>query len=40
MEAELSTLLGGQPVDMRTPKDLGLYFSNEVMRSSQVQYAR
>jgi predicted nucleotidyltransferase len=40
MEAELSTLLGGQPVDMRTPKDLGLYFRDEVMRSSPVQYAR
>jgi predicted nucleotidyltransferase len=40
MEAELSTLLGGQPVDMRTPMDLSRYFRDEVMRSSQVQYAR
>ena len=40
MEAELSTLLDGRTVDMRTPKDLSRYFRDEVMRSSQVQYAR
>jgi hypothetical protein len=40
MEAELSTLLDGLPVDMRTPKDLSRYFRNEVIRSSQIQYAR
>jgi len=40
MEAELSALLDGQPVDMRTPKDLSRFFRDQVMRSSQVQYAR
>jgi predicted nucleotidyltransferase len=40
MERELSTLLGGRTVDLRTPKDLSRYFRDEVIRSSQVQYAR
>ena len=40
MESELSDLLDGQAVDLRTPKDLGRYFRDEVIRSSQVQYAR
>jgi predicted nucleotidyltransferase len=40
MEAELSSLLDGRPVDMRTPKDLSRYFRDEVVRTSEVQYAR
>ena len=40
MEYELSTLLGGQTVDMRTPMDLSRCFRDAVVRSSQVQYAR
>jgi predicted nucleotidyltransferase len=40
MEHELSTLLGGLTVDLRTPNDLSHYFRDEVIRSSQVQYAR
>ena len=40
MERELSTILGGRTVDLRTPKDLSRYFRDEVIRSSQVQYAR
>lgn len=40
MEHELSVLLGGRPVDLRTPKDLSRYFRDKVIRSSQVQYAR
>jgi predicted nucleotidyltransferase len=40
MECELSTVLDGQPVDMRTPKDLSRHFKDEVMRSSQIQYER
>ncbi len=40
MEQELSTILGGRPVDLRTPQDLSRYFRDEVVRSSQVQYAR
>jgi predicted nucleotidyltransferase len=39
MEAELSTLLDGRRVDMRTPKDLSRYFRDEVIQTSQVQYA-
>lgn len=40
MEAELSSLLGGQRVDLRTPRDLSRYFRDEVVRTAQVQYAR
>ena len=40
MERELSTLLGGQTVDLRTSEDLSRYFREEVIKSSQVQYAR
>ena len=40
MELELSALLGGRKVDLRTPKDLSRYFRDRVIRSSKVQYAR
>ena len=40
MEIELSGLLGGQKVDLRTPEDLSRYFRDEVVRTAQVQYAR
>ncbi|MBE0617429.1 MAG: nucleotidyltransferase family protein [Proteobacteria bacterium] len=40
MEAELSELLGGRPVDLRTPQDLSRYFREDVLRSAEVQYAR
>ena len=40
MEHELSTLLGGRTVDLRTPGDLSRYFRDEVIRSSEVQYER
>ena len=40
MEHELSTILGGRPVDLRTPNDLSRHFRDEVIRSSQVQYAQ
>ncbi len=40
MERELSVILGGRTVDLRTPNDLSRYFRDEVIRSSQVQYAR
>ena len=39
MERELSVILG-QRVDLRTPADLSRYFRENVMQSSQVQYAR
>ena len=39
IEAELSSLIGGRPVDLRTPQDLSLHFRDEVMRNANVQYA-
>lgn len=40
MEAELSSLLGGRRVDLRTPNDLSRYFRDDVMRHAEVQFAR
>jgi predicted nucleotidyltransferase len=40
MEEELSKLLGGRKVDLRTPQDLSRYFREEVLASAAVQYAR
>ena len=40
MEAELSALLGGRSVDLRTPEDLSRYFRDEVIRTAEVQFAR
>ena len=39
MEEELSKLIGGRKVDLRTPKDLSKYFRDEVIKGSVVQYA-
>ena len=39
IEAELSALLGGRRVDLRTAGDLSRYFRDEVVRSAEVQYA-
>lgn len=39
MERELSALLGGRKVDLRTPEDLSRYFREEVMAAAEVQYA-
>jgi hypothetical protein len=39
IEAELSALLGGRKVDLRTARDLSLHFRGEVMRTAEVQYA-
>jgi len=39
MEQELSGLLGGRKVDLRTPQDLSRYFREEVVRTSEVQFA-
>ena len=38
MEEELSSLLGGRKVDLRTPEDLSRYFRDEVLAQSRVQY--
>ena len=40
MEAELSELLGGRIVDLRTPADLSRYFRDDVLRTAAVQHAR
>ncbi|MEW6497906.1 MAG: nucleotidyltransferase family protein [Cyanobacteriota bacterium] len=38
MEMELSELLEGRKIDLRTPEELSLYFRDRVMASSVVQY--
>ena len=39
MEEELSALLAGRKVDMRTPEDLSRYFRDNVVAQAEVQYA-
>jgi uncharacterized protein len=39
MESELSSLLGGRRIDLRTPQDLSRFFRDEVLRTARVQYA-
>lgn len=39
MEQELSSLLNGRKVDLRTPGDLSRYFRQQVMEEAEVQYA-
>ena len=39
IESELSDLLGGRRIDLRTPRELSRYFRDEVVRAAQVQYA-
>ena len=38
IEQELSALLDGRPVDVRTAADLSRYFRDEVLREAEVQY--
>ena len=40
MERELSSLLGGRTVEIRTPGDLSRYFRDEVMESAETLYAQ
>lgn len=40
MEDELSRLLGGRKVDLRTPQDLSRYFRDKVVEGAEVQYVR
>jgi len=40
LERELSKLLGGRKVDLRTPEDLSRYFRQEVLNEAEVQYAQ
>jgi predicted nucleotidyltransferase len=39
IEQELSRLLGGRKVDLRTPMDLSRYFRNDVARNALTVYA-
>jgi hypothetical protein len=36
---ELSALLGGRTVDLRTARELSRYFRDDVVRAAAVQYA-
>lgn len=38
IESELSNMLGGRRVDLRTREDLSRYFRGEVIREAAVQY--
>ena len=38
IEEELSALLGGRRVDLRTAQDLSRYFRDEVLREAEPQY--
>lgn len=39
IEAELSALLGGRAVDLRTAEDLSPHFRDRVVSTAEVQYA-
>ena len=40
LERELSSVLGGRNVDLRTPEDLSRYFRQSVIEEAEVQYAQ
>ena len=40
MEIDLSELMGGRKVDVRTPRDLSKYFRDKVVAEALVQYER
>ena len=39
IEAQLSQMLDGRPVDLRTPNDLSELFRDEIIEAAEVQYA-
>ena len=39
LQRELSTMLGGRTVDLRTPEDLSRYFRDQVLALAEEQYA-
>lgn len=39
LERELSAIIDGRKIDLRTPAELSKYFRDEVLRSAAVQYA-
>ena len=40
IEEELSHLLGGRKVDLRTPNEISRYFRDRVLSEAELQYAR
>jgi predicted nucleotidyltransferase len=40
MEIDLSEVMGGRKVDLRTPQDLSKYFRDKVIAEAVVQYER
>ncbi len=40
LERELSELLGGRKVDLRTPEDLSRYFRRQILEEAVVLYAQ
>ena len=39
LQSELSKMLGGRAVDLRTPRELSKYFRQDVIAGAAVQYA-
>jgi predicted nucleotidyltransferase len=39
IEAEISSLLGGRRVDLRTAQDLSPHFRGEIVSTAEIQYA-
>ena len=39
LQRELSVILAGRRVDLRTPRELSKYFRQDVMNGAAVQYA-
>ncbi len=40
IQEELSHILGGKKVDIRTPNEISLHFRDKVLNESELQYAR
>lgn len=38
LEEELSALMGGRTIDLRTPADLSRYFRDDIIRTAQTRY--
>ena len=38
IEADLSALVGGRPVDLRTAQDLSRHFRADVVRTAEIQF--
>jgi predicted nucleotidyltransferase len=40
IQRELSELMGGREVDLRTPNEISRYFRDKLLETAEVQYAR